>query len=145
MKPGRCVVLLTREADALWVTSWPYAEYVRHAWAGAWECSTFRNEGPVRSSSLIREAVAVTRHVYGEPPELGMITFVDPTKVRTGRASMPERALGKCYRKAGFRAVGETKGGLLAFQMRPEDMPEPMEPSPRVHADGTIQGVLALG
>jgi hypothetical protein len=28
--PGRCLVLLTRNADALWVTSWPYAEYVRH-------------------------------------------------------------------------------------------------------------------
>lgn len=26
---------------------------------------------------------------------------------------------------AGFREVGETKGGLLALQLLPEDMPEP--------------------
>jgi hypothetical protein len=36
--PGRCLVLLTKQADALWVTSWPFAEYVKHAWAGAWIC-----------------------------------------------------------------------------------------------------------
>ena len=27
--PGRCLVLLTEDAGALWVTSWPFAEYVR--------------------------------------------------------------------------------------------------------------------
>ncbi len=35
--PGRCVVLLTPDADAFWVSSWPFAEYVRHEWAGAKE------------------------------------------------------------------------------------------------------------
>ena len=30
---------------ALWVTSFPFAQYVRHQWAGAWVCSAFRNEG----------------------------------------------------------------------------------------------------
>lgn len=43
--PGRCVVLLTPAADALWVSSWPFAEYVRHAWPGAWVNSLFRREG----------------------------------------------------------------------------------------------------
>ncbi len=32
--PGRSLVLLTDDADALWVTSWPYAQYVQHAWGG---------------------------------------------------------------------------------------------------------------
>jgi hypothetical protein len=32
--PGRCLVLLTENADALWVSSWPFAEYVKHAWGG---------------------------------------------------------------------------------------------------------------
>lgn len=32
--PGRCLVLLTEDRTALWVTSWPFAEYVRHAWGG---------------------------------------------------------------------------------------------------------------
>ena len=30
--PGRCVVL--RAHRALWVTSWPFREYVKHAWGG---------------------------------------------------------------------------------------------------------------
>src|SRR5207237_4162027 len=66
--PGRCVVLLTAKADALWVTSWPFAEYVRHAWAGAWVCSLFRNESSALSSELITEAVAATRFLFGDPP-----------------------------------------------------------------------------
>jgi len=66
--PGACLVLLTADADALWVTSAPIAEYVQHAWAGAWVCSLFRNEGPVLSSELIREAVAATRARLADPP-----------------------------------------------------------------------------
>lgn len=120
--PGRCLVLLTRGADALWVTSWPFAEYVKHAWGGAWICSCFRNESPHRASDLIREAVAVTRGHYGEPPALGMVTFVDRAKVRR------TRRYGYTYLKAGFQVCGETKGGLLALQMRPEQMPSAMQP-----------------
>ena len=101
--PGRCVVLLTQDQSALWVTSWPFAEYVRHAWPGAWVCSMFRNEGPQLSSVLIREAV----------------TFVNRDKVR------PKRDPGRCFLRAGFKAVGETKGGLVALQLLPCDMPEP--------------------
>jgi hypothetical protein len=119
--PGRCIVLLTEKADALWITSWPFAEYVKHAWAGAWVCSCFRNEGSVLSSELIREAVAVTRDVYGEPPPLGMITFVNADKVRR------KRDPGRCFVKAGFTRVGKTKGGLVALQMLPSAMPEAVE------------------
>lgn len=57
--PGRCFVLV--QDSAYWVTSWPFAQFVRHAWAGAWICSAFRNEGVGLSSELIREAVAATR------------------------------------------------------------------------------------
>jgi len=113
--PGRCVVLLTKPASALWVTSWPFAEYTRHEWGGAWVNSLFRNESPHLSSDLIREAVAATRHVWG-PPREGLITFVDAGKVKSANP-------GFCYLKAGFVRVGKTKGGLLAFRMAPEDMP----------------------
>ena len=36
--PGRCCVLYTEtdSGKALWVTSYPFAEYVKHQWAGAW-------------------------------------------------------------------------------------------------------------
>jgi hypothetical protein len=123
--PGRNVCLLSECGRALWVTSYPFAEYVRHAWAGAWVNSLFRNEGAGLSSELIREAVAATRAHYGEPPELGMVTFVDADKTRR------KRDPGRCYRKAGFRHVGFTKGGLWAFQMLPTEMPDPRPPNPR--------------
>ena len=100
-------------------TSWPQARYVKHAWAGAWVCSLFRNEAPehYRSSELIRDAVAATRARFGEPPTLGMVTFVNPLCVR------PKRDPGRCFRRAGFRPVGTTKGGLLALQLVPAEMP----------------------
>jgi hypothetical protein len=117
--PGSCIVLLADGADgepaALWITSVPIAAYVRHAWAGAWVCSCFRNEGVpgVRSSDLIRQAVAIKRLVYGPPPEQGFITFVDRDK------TLPKLKPGWCYRKAGWRHVGETAGGLAALQLLP--------------------------
>ena len=124
--PGRCVVFKTELRDAFWITSWPYAQYVKHAWAGAWVCSAFRNESIYLSSDLIREAVAATLHLYGSPPDLGMITFVNADKVRK------KRDPGRCYKKAGFKVVGVTKGGLIALQLLPVDMPlaaPPMEAS----------------
>jgi hypothetical protein len=115
--PGRCVVLLTAEGNALWVSSWPYAEYVKHAWRGAWLCALFRNESPVLSSQLITQAVAATRWQWGEPPALGMVTFVDIAQVRH------KRDPGRCFRKAGWRHVGWTKSGHLVLQLLPCDMP----------------------
>jgi hypothetical protein len=115
--PGRCVVLLTPDADALWVSSWPFAEYVKHAWAGAWVCSLFRNESPHLSSELVAEAVAATLWVWGDPPPLGMVTFVDTTKTRR------KRDPGRCYRRAGWQPCGTTKGGLVALRLDPADMP----------------------
>tara|TARA_Y100000034_G_C6655749_1_gene287254 strand:+ start:58 stop:558 length:501 start_codon:yes stop_codon:yes gene_type:complete len=118
--PGRCFVLF--QPRAYWVTSWPFAEYVKHAWAGAWVCSAFRNEGAGLSSTLIREAVAATRWKWPEVPDLGMITFIDPDKVRR------KRDPGRCFIRAGFERCGETKGGLLAFQLLPDAMPAPVAP-----------------
>jgi len=118
--PGRNLVL--RCDGALWVTSWPFAEYVRHAWAGAWVNSLFRNEGAGLSSELIREAVAATRWHWADVPALGLITFVNADKIRH------KRDPGRCYRKAGFSHVGFTEGGLYAFQLLPEQMPEAQPP-----------------
>lgn len=120
--PGRCVVLLTEKADALWVSSWPFAQYVKHDWAGAWVCSCFRNESEVLSSLLIREALSVTRFIWGDPPELGMVTFINPDKVRK------KRDFGRCYLRAGFKNVGHTKGGLVSVLIEPFSFPVPLPP-----------------
>lgn len=139
--PGRCLVLLTESADGLWVTSWPFAEYVRHDWPGAWINSLFRNESPILASDLIRQAVAATVAFYGPAPEPhGLITFVDAAKVHR------KREPGRCYKKAGFlrppcprcggyaakttcRVCGDgkarTAGGLIVWQLPPDRMPDP--------------------
>lgn len=124
--PGRCFVLLTAAADAVWTTSWPFAEYVKHQWAGAWMNSLFRNESPLLSSMLIRSAIAATRAKWPDVPPLGMVTFVDPKKTRH------KRDPGRCYRKAGFRVVGKTKSGLVALQLLEADMPDAEEAQPMI-------------
>jgi len=142
--PGRCVVLVIPDI-ALWITSWPYPEYVKHAWPSAWVCSTFRNvPGPGRdrpehvSSDLAIEALAGTRF-YWEPPSWGMITFIDPDKTRH------KRDPGRCFRKAGFHISGKapgkyrpacicegkppaTAGGLVALHLAASAMPPPLQP-----------------
>lgn len=130
--PGACVVLLTEDAGALWVTSWPLPEFTKHAWRGAWINSLFRRESGELASDLIRQAVAATRGVWPNVPELGMVTFVDPEKVRH------KRDPGRCYRKAGFKHVGFTEGGLWAFQLLPADMPAP------IHLPGSQIDLLAV-
>jgi hypothetical protein len=122
--PGRCFVLRTN--SAVWVTSWPYAAYVKHRWPGAWVNSCFRREGDPKfgpkASKMIREAIACTRWYWPDIPELGMVTFIDRDRVRT------KQDYGFCYLRAGFEPDGETAGGLLAFRMKPAAMPEPLSP-----------------
>lgn len=127
MPTGRAFVLHAVDGggrEAVWGTSWPLAEHTRHAWAGAWICSIFRNEGVGRSSDLIRQAVAATRWRYGEPPAEGMVTFVNERHVRT------KANPGHCFIIAGFRPVGRTKvHGLLALRLDPARMPPPEAPA----------------
>jgi hypothetical protein len=105
------------------------AEYVKHAWPGAWVCSAFRSEGTGLASELIREAVAATRDFFDVPAQC-LVTFIDREKVKP-IMTRGYRTWGRSWVKAGFRQVGETKGGLLAFQLLPDDMPLPKPARPR--------------
>jgi len=82
----------------------------------------FRRESGPLASEMILEAVACTRWRWPNMPDLGMITFVDASKVRH------KRDPGRCYKKAGFKVAGKTKGGLIALQLEPESMPPPRPP-----------------
>lgn len=127
--PASCIVLYALEhgGEAFWITSWPFGEYVKHRWPEAWVCSAFRNENAGTASLMIREALAVTRHMYGEPPDIGCVTFIDSTKVKpTVRRGC--RTWGRTYELAGFKPDGATKGGLLAFRILPDEMPPPRMP-----------------
>jgi hypothetical protein len=134
--PGRALVLKSVDRSAYWVTSWPFAEYVRHEWAGAWVCSAFRNEGArdeagrlLLASEMIRAAVACTLARWPTPPrvaagssDVAIVTFVDPSKVRRSRTP------GRCFLKAGFRVIGSTKkAGLLALGLDVDSLPEPQQ------------------
>lgn len=87
-----------------------------------WEGRTMRRDGT-------RERLA-TRWRWPAVPPLGLVTFVDPAQVRSTRTGKGGRSRGPgyCYLRAGFTADGATQGGLLAFRMRPEGMPEPAAP-----------------
>lgn len=135
MPPGGCCVLYTGtpgDGEAVWGVSTPFTEYVKHQWAGAWMCSIFRNEGAGLATELIWSAIAATRAVVGEPPALGLVTFISRKHVKpfiSRRWGGEVRAIwGQTFRQAGFREVGETKSGLLALQLLPADFPEPVSP-----------------
>jgi hypothetical protein len=124
--PGRCAVFLTDDADALWVTSWPLAQFVQHDWAGAMVNSLFRREGgPYLASELIIAATAATRAHWPDLPPLGIVSFVDAGKTRR------KRDPGWCYRRAGWTHVGFTKAGLWVFQLKPADFPDPLPALPQ--------------
>lgn len=101
--PGEHIVLRTDDGDAVFV--WRFAEYRADGQTGV-ECSLFRNEGPLRSSELIRQADAVADHCW---PGEGHYTFVDPQAVRSANP-------GFCFLAAGWRKCGRTKGGLIVLE-----------------------------
>ena len=121
--PGRPLVLVSPCGRAGWVSLYQRPEYTDHAWPGAWVCVLFRNEGAGLSSDLVRAAVAATRAAWGEPPALGMLTFVAPDRVR------PKRDPGMCFLRAGFHPFACTVlRRRLVLRIDPRDMPPPEAP-----------------
>jgi hypothetical protein len=97
-RPGKNLVLRTKDADAVWVT-W---QGIRDDGINAWECTIFRNESRYLSSDLIREAVEITLREWGSPPKDGLITYVDQSKIRSVNP-------GFCFLKAGWMKDGFSK------------------------------------
>jgi len=106
MPAGSCRVLIAANQKAVFGLSYPKAEFVKHAWAGAWINSIFRNEqaGPL-ASTMIRDAIAIMQTLYDVPP-LGCVTFVDPKKVRgeMRRAARGYSASAICWPGSGTSA-----------------------------------------
>jgi len=69
-------------------------------------CAVFRNEGSARSSDLIRQADAIAFACW---PDRRHYTYVDPARVAS---EIP----GYCFRRAGWKRCGVTKGGLLVLE-----------------------------
>lgn len=92
--PGRKIVLVTPNADALWCTHYPQAKLAMDK-LDSYRCVVFRNESSYRSSLLIRMAVEATEVIWGPPPADGWVTWVDFTKIRS-------RNPGYCFKQAGW-------------------------------------------
>lgn len=108
--PGKSLALLTDCGRAVWAV----VENLDANGVMRWRCTIFRNEGAGLSSVLIREATdrtfAFWRKHYGRLPALPLRTEVDPGKTRT------KRDPGRCFIRAGWKRVGESKGGLVILE-----------------------------
>lgn len=149
VQAGSCMVLKHRDAQgnmAVWVTMWPIAEYVLHRWPTAWSCAMMRNESSTRTSDLITDAIACTRWYYGKPPDLGMITFVQPDKV------IEKELPGYCFLRAKFRyehdadgSVAKTADGKkICMRITPARMPPSHRPDTSEASDRTIETALHI-
>jgi hypothetical protein len=112
--PGQKIVLMGVDGKALWGSHRPapWAKIGRMDGFIGHSCFIFRNDGGPQSSGIIREAVAITAMEWNLAP---LITYVAIDKVR------PKRDPGRCFRKAGFRAITikqKTKHGpMLRMEM----------------------------
>ena len=96
--PGEKLVLVAHDDTAMFV----WRRFISLDDQDGVSCSVFRNEGATLSSNLIREADAIADARW--PVERRHYTYVSPSRIRSTNP-------GCCFRKAGWRTVGHTKGG----------------------------------
>jgi hypothetical protein len=99
------IVLLAGGGNALFV--WRKDRLRQDGQTGV-NCSIFRNESPVRSSDLIREACDIA---WARWPGERLFTFVWDAKVVSENP-------GSCYRHAGWTVAGRNKDGRLTILER---------------------------
>jgi hypothetical protein len=101
--PGEKLVMLTDQADALWV----WRKFISDDGQQGVNCAIFRNESPILSSELILDAEEIA---WKRWPGQRLFTYIDPRKVKSTNP-------GYCYKKAGWCLCGETKWNkLLIFE-----------------------------
>jgi hypothetical protein len=110
--PGEGMVLLTEDSRALWLWRTRMSAYVGSAAKRGYDdgqrgvmCSVFRNESPVLSSELIREACELAWQRW---PGERLFTYVADAKIRSVNP-------GYCFKKAGWRTCGRNADGRLTI------------------------------
>lgn len=105
--PGEKLVLITQQADALIV----FRKFISddREFGQGINCAVFRNEGHFRSSSLIREAVE--QWAWKRWPGERFYTYVDGKRIVSANP-------GYCFKCAGWRRCGVTRGGLIVLELR---------------------------
>jgi hypothetical protein len=101
--PGRKLVLLTCDGKACFV--WRLGINDIQPPQTGWLCTLFRNEGDLKSSDLIVDAVKVLHEREGQ---VRVWTLVNAKKVRSINP-------GCCFKKAGWKNVGTSKTGKMIF------------------------------
>ncbi len=104
--PGEKMVLVAADYSALFC--WRRCNFWDDGQIGV-NCTVFRNEGPGRASEMIREAEGFAWERW---PGQRLFTFVDGSKVK---GTCP----GYCFRRAGWKSAGFSKGGLLILEKLP--------------------------
>jgi len=103
------MVLLTASCDALFV--WHHPVMARLSGQEGVNCTIFRNESPVLSSELIREACKLAWQRW---PGARLFTYVADAKIRSTNP-------GACFKKAGWRRCGRNATGKLTIlELLPE-------------------------
>ncbi|HEX2986071.1 MAG TPA: DNA methyltransferase [Caproiciproducens sp.] len=106
--PGEKVVLMTQKQDALFV----WRKFIDDSGQKGINCAVFRNEGKIRSSDLIREAMAIAWERW---PGERLYTYVNPEKIESPNP-------GYCFKMAGWKGCGRTKGGLVILEVCKRDV-----------------------
>jgi hypothetical protein len=104
--PGQRMVLLTADCRALFI----WRKFINPDGQTGIYCSVFRNESDILSSTLILEAEELAWQRW---PGERLYTYVNPRKVKSANP-------GYCFKVAGWRDCGRTKGGLLVLEKLPE-------------------------
>ncbi len=108
--PGEKLVLSTWEGDALWV----WRKFIDASGQRGINCAIFRNESPHKASELVRQADAIADHCW---PRERHYTYVDARRIRSNNP-------GCCFKVAGWREAGRTKGGLVILERNPPNNPD---------------------
>lgn len=116
MGPGEKTVLLSAAGDALF----GWRKFKDDSGQIGVNCSVFRNEGPLLSSDLICEAMAIAWQRW---PGERLYTYVDAEQVESSNP-------GYCFIKAGWTKAGTTKGGLQVLEALPGVEVPSVEPKP---------------
>lgn len=106
--PGEKLVLLHTSGKALLI----WRKFISMDNQEGVSCAVFRNEGAGLSSALLRSGMALAWQRW---PGTRLYTYVDTKKI----ASLNP---GYCFKRAGWRQCGVTKGGLLVFDVRPDEV-----------------------
>ena len=107
--PGEKLVLLGNDARAL--CCWRRGIDANSNGQKRVYCTVFRNESSARASDILKSAMALA---WKRWPGETLFTYVNPHKIHS---NVP----GYCFRRAHWKHIGETAGGLLIFSINPKE------------------------